>query len=184
MISACQISKSAMMKTTKVYIDDQQDSTGICCPNCRKITRVSISALGFKHHLNVKCSCKEVFKVEVEFRDKTRKLVDFPGSYEVGKTREEIEKSAEGKSWEEILFDSKEPNCRVIDLSRGGIGFLNLDQREIRVGNVVKLGFKLDNKYRKKVNQACQVKHVNGAFVGCSFLEENITINFYLTGKV
>ena len=171
------------MDTTKVYIDDQQDTADIQCPSCQKITEVSIAALGFKHHLKVKCVCDSVFMVEVEFRDKSRKRVDLPGFYEIGEDQQETKKTRADIHWEDTLFPYKEPNCLIIDLSKGGIGFIMLNDRDVKVGDFVELGFRLDNKAQNKITQPCQVKHVNGNFVGCSMLKENVTLGFYLLGN-
>ena len=171
------------MDTTKVYIDDRKDTTSINCPSCQKITEVSIAALGFKHHLTVKCACKNVFMVEIEFRDKLRKRVDLPGFHEIGGNQQETKEDSDDIHWEDTLFPHKKPNCLIIDLSRGGIGFIVLNDREVKVGDFVELSFRLDNKAKRKITQTCQVKHVNDNFVGCKMLKENVTLGFYLLGN-
>jgi hypothetical protein len=171
------------METTKIYLASQQNLTAIRCPRCRKDTEVSIAALGFRYRLKVKCSCLNSFMVEVEFRDKNRKLVNLPGSYEVAENAGTLDKPSPALNRVESIFDRGEPNCRIIDLSRDGIGFLAMDQRAIKVGSIVELGFRLDDEARTEVREACLVKHVKSTFVGCKMLNENLNISFYLTGK-
>ncbi|MEN8136565.1 MAG: PilZ domain-containing protein [Thermodesulfobacteriota bacterium] len=163
------------MDTTKTYIDDQRNTASINCPSCQKITEVSISALASKHHLKVKCSCKNIFLVEVEFRDKSRKQVDFTGFYEIIANWQEEKKARADIQWENIQADPEKPNCLVIDLSKGGIGFIVLDKQEINVGDFVLLSFRLDGNAKGKINRICQVKHINDNFVGGRMLEEETT---------
>lgn len=171
------------METTKIYIDDQKATAAINCPHCQTTTEVSIAALGFKHRLKVRCSCKNVFMVEVEFRDKSRKRVDLPGFYEIitdGKKKKEEQADIH---WEDTLFPHKNPNCLIIDLSKGGIGFIILNNLKVTVGDVVELSFRLDNKNKSKVKQTCQVRHVKDNFVGGKLQKDNVTLGFYLLGS-
>jgi hypothetical protein len=168
------------MDTTKTYIDDQKNTADINCPSCQKITEVSISALGSKHHLKVKCACENIFLVEVEFRDKSRKPVDFPGFYEIIANWQEEKKDRADIEWDNIQFDPEKPNCRIIDLSKGGIGFIVLDDQEVNVGDFVLLSFRLDNNAKGKINRTCQVKHINNSFVGGRMQTEGTTKGFDL----
>ncbi len=171
------------METTRIYIASRQNLTAIQCPRCRKNTEVSIAALGFRYRLKVKCRCLNSFMVEVEFRDKSRKLVNLPGSYEVAENAGALDTPSPALTRVESHLDRGEPNCRIIDLSREGIGFLAMDQRAIKIGSIVELGFRLDNEAGTKVREACLVKHVKSTFVGCKMLNENLKIRSYLAGK-
>jgi hypothetical protein len=168
------------METTKTYIDDQKNTANINCPSCQKSTEVSIAALGAKHHLKVKCACENIFLVEVEFRDKSRKQVDFTGFYEIIANRQEEQKDRANIHWENIQADPEKPNCLIIDLSKGGIGFIILDKQEINVGDFVLLSFRLDNNAKGKITRTCQIKHINDNFVGGRMLEEDTTQGFGL----
>ena len=171
------------MDTTKTYIDDQRNSANISCPSCQKITEVSISALGSKHHLKVKCTCENVFLVEVEFRDKSRKQVDFPGFYEIIANWQEEKKDRADIQWQNIQSDPEKPNCQIIDLSKGGIGFIVLDDQEVNIGDFVLLSFRLDSNAKGKINQTCQIKHINDNFVGGRMLAENTIQSFDRLGN-
>ena len=171
-----------MIETIKAYIDDNKSVADISCPKCHKKTKVSVASLGHKHRSKVKCACSNIFMAEIEFRDKYRKRVDFPGYYEILEREQELEKDGANVRWESVHIDRAVPNCLIIDISRGGIGFITLDDQEVRPRDIVHLSFDLDNDAKTEINQACQVRHVNDNFVGSKMVRENVNLGFYLLG--
>ena len=170
------------METIKAFIDNKKSSVDISCPKCHKVTKVSVAALGHKHRSKVKCVCNNIFLTEIEFRDKYRKRVDFPGFYEILEREKDSEKDGANVRWESVHIDRSVPNCLIIDISRGGLGFITLDDQEVRPRDIVNLSFRLDNDAKTEITQACQVRHVNDNFVGSKMVRENVNLGFYLLG--
>lgn len=170
------------MDTTKAFIDDHQGTAEISCPRCQKVSKVALADLGHKHRSKVKCVCSNIFLAELEFRDKYRKRVDFPGFFEVIDREQDIEKDGANVRWESVHIDRKVPNCLIIDISRNGVGFIVLDDQQIKVRDVVRLSFKLDNAAGTEINQTCLIRHVTDSFVGSKMIRENVNLGFYLLG--
>jgi len=170
------------MDTTKAFIDDEKSTADISCPRCKKISRVSLAQLGRKHRCKVKCVCKNVFMAELEFRDKYRKRVDFQGYYDILQREMEFVEDGADVRWESVHINRKVPNCLIIDLSRGGVGFITLDDQELQIGDIVQMKFTLDNDTETEISQTCQVRHVTDGFVGTKLVRENKKLGFYLLG--
>lgn len=170
------------METTKAFIDDNKSTADISCPRCMKVTRVSLAQLGCKHRCKVKCTCNNVFWAELEFRDKYRKRVDFQGYYDILEREQAILEEGAEVRWESVHINRKVPNCLIIDLSRGGIGFITLDDQDLRLGDIIHLKFNLDNDTESEIAQTCQVRHVTDGFVGSKMVREDVNLGFYLLG--
>ena len=170
------------METIKAFIDDKKSVANISCPKCHKATKVSVTALGNKHRSMVKCVCNNIFLAEIEFRDKYRKRVDFPGFYKILEREKTSEKDGAKVNWESVHIDRAVPNCLIIDISRGGIGFISLDDQELKARDIVHVSFNLDNDAKTEIKQACQVRHVNDNFVGTKMIRDNVNLGFYLLG--
>jgi hypothetical protein len=160
------------MDTTKAYIDARKDSVGLNCPDCQRVTEVSITALGFKHHLKVKCTCQNIFLVAVEFRDRFRRRLDAPGFYEIVAQPRARAIAPPGIHWQPIPVGQEKTNCRIIDLSWAGVGFIVPDEHKLKIGDFVNLRFRLGNNAGTMIDQTCRVKHVDGNFVGGKMLQE------------
>lgn len=171
------------MKTATIHIDQLSDSAIIGCPNCRKDTEVPRALLGAKHHLKVKCACENIFLVEIESREKPRIRVDLPGFYEVTNKTTGKNNSAHKISPGQDPASHTGMNCLVADLSGNGIGFIALDDQQLKFGDFVVLYFQLDDRQKSTVKQTCLIKHVNDNFVGCRMLQENTSLGLYLLGK-
>ena len=170
------------MDTTKAVIDGEKSTADINCPRCKKVSRVSLAQLGRKHRCKVKCSCTNIFMAELEFRDKYRKRVDFQGYYDILEREQGILEDGADVRWESVHINRKVPNCLIIDLSRGGIGFITLDDQNLRKGDIVHIKFRLDNDSEEEMALTCQVRHVTDSFVGTKLVRENKKLGFYLLG--
>lgn len=140
------------------------------CPKCRLRAKVALEKVGHTYHCRVKCSCGNVFNAEIEFRERSRKQLDIPGSYELVR-RETAGPEAAGPG-----------NCRVIDLSRIGLAFLKSGGRQLNAGEIVRVSFRLDDVEATEITQDCEVRHVKDDFVGCRLLTENPRLEYYLLG--
>lgn len=151
------ISKAAIGADNKISLD---------CPRCGQHIQVPLDRVGHKYHCRFKCTCSYVFVAEIEFRERFRKPVDLPGTYET--------------SGANTPAGSPTGNCRIIDISRSGIAFLKTDEGRLAPEDVVLLRFNLDDARGSEVSQECAVIHVKDNFVGCRMLSENSGLSFYL----
>lgn len=156
------------MTTRAILADDH--TIAFDCPKCRLRTKVALDKVGHTYQCRVKCSCGNVFLAEIEFREKSRKLLDIPGAYQL--LRQET-----------AAPDSSERGeCRVIDLSRTGLAFLKETEQQLNPGDTVRVSFQLDDAEATAISQDCEVRHVKENCVGCRLLVENPVLEYYLLG--
>src|SRR5215510_4535692 len=160
------------MDIKKIYANEDEKGT-LVCEKCGK-TRV-ISLPDFKNiskPLKVKCSCGHLFFVSIEVRKFYRKSIHLNGEYIKisNNTAKGIEKGA----------------ITVEDLSRTGLGFRTKKPHNIRVADILRVRFTLDNTKCSEVDISAIVRQVTNYFVGAEFVdfdtfnETNRTLGFYL----
>lgn len=153
------------MEARKSFVN-RDNMVVITCPACDEIRRVSAEKFGAKqHNVKVKCACGNVFLIDVEFRRAYRKQVNLSGSYSFGRGE-----------W----FSMK-----VLDISKGGIGFETMSPQDIKPGNSLRVKFTLDDSKRSEIESNAIVKIVRHKFVGCEFRgnmqqEQEKALGFYL----
>ncbi len=160
------------MELKKIYVDDNEKGT-IICEKCGKTRVVNLS--DFKNigkPLKVKCSCGHFFFVRIEVRKFYRKSTHLSGEYI--KISHEATKGLEKGA------------MTVEDLSRTGLGFSTKIPHNIRVEDMLRVRFILDDAQHSEVNKSAIVKWVTNYFVGAEFVdfdtfnEANRTLGFYL----
>lgn len=145
------------------------DTITFACPKCQLRTKVNLDKVGHTYQCRVKCSCGNIFAAEIEFRERTRRLLDLAGSY--------------AKVTHASGAASAEPdNCRVIDISSNGLAFLKNDDRQLKPGEMVCVSFRLDDGETTEIIQECEVRHVKENFVGCLINKINPDLEDYLLG--
>ncbi len=138
----------------------------ITCPDCDEIRRVSAEKFGAKQqNIKVKCACGNVFLIDVEFRRAYRKQVNLSGSYSFGRGE-----------W---------LSMKVVDISKGGMGFETITPQTIKPGNTLRVKFTLDDSKRSEIESNVNVRIVRNKFVGCEFTgnmqqEQEKALGFYL----
>ena len=70
--------------------------------------------------------------------------------------------------------------CQVIDISRNGIGILFTDNRQVAVGDILQVEFKLDDPLATKISQKCEVRHIKDTYAGCKILNDAQALGMYL----
>lgn len=156
------------MSANAVHAEDH--TIAFDCPKCRLRAKVPLEKIGHTYHCRAKCSCGNIFTAEIEFRERARKQLDLPGTYEiVGRYTNTPEARDAGA-------------CRVIDISRTGLAFLKIAGREIKAGEIVRVNFRLDDAEATEIVQECEVRHAKENFVGCRLLSENAKLDYYLLG--
>lgn len=167
------------MPSCKAFITDDKVVI-INCPECHRSTKVPLATIGKRHRCRVKCTCGNVFVAEVEYREKFRKQVAFPGFYEITRSTLSAMRNGARVHWESVAIDGKVPNCQIVDISPAGIGFLKKDKRLLNINDVIRIRFKLDNSAKTEITQECAVKFIKNDAVGCQMLSKNISLGFYL----
>ena len=136
----------------KCYVSDDNRIT-LNCPNCGAVTATDVSNFkGIKNQIKVRCKCKEIFTCFLEFRKHYRKKVKIGGEY--------------------VNLRNKQSDLMTVnDISLGGIGFSSMTRHAIRVGDDLRLKFRLDDKKRTEIQLEARVKSVRDYNVGAQFHE-------------
>jgi hypothetical protein len=152
-------------EVTKVYVN-QEGVAVIKCPACElvKTTKV-VNFKGSRHVLNVKCTCKNVFLVNLEFRKAWRKEIKLPGDY--------------------ILLPEKILRGRmmVVNISKTGVGLQIIGAHRLKAGEKLQVSFILDDNHGSTIDKKVVIRLVKGSSVGCEFLEatsHDRALGFYL----
>ena len=136
----------------KTYV--RPDNTAVLtCSHCgaQKVI-LADTFQGYKHRLKVKCSCNEVFIVNLEFRNRIRRRTHLRGTY--------INHSQ----------DDKNGHLIVKDVSVSGLSFTSLDIESVKVGDELKVDFTLDDEYQTEVSKELIVKNIRNKVAGCKFV--------------
>jgi hypothetical protein len=160
------------MEIKKIYVNDNEKGT-LICDKCGKTRVVNLS--DFKNigkPLKVKCSCGHFFFVSIEVRKFYRKSTHLNGEYI--KVSHDAPKGLERGA------------MIVEDLSRTSLGFRTKTQHNIRVRDMLRVRFTLDDAQRSEVHKSAIVKRISHNFVGAEFVdfdafnETNRLLGFYL----
>src|SRR5215475_15844127 len=145
------------MKLKKIYVNDNEKGT-LICEKCGKARVVNLS--DFKNigkPLKVKCSCGYFFFLSIEVRTFYRKSTHLNGEYI--KISRNAPKGLEKGS------------MTVEDLSRTGVGFRTKTQHNIRVRDMLRVRFTLDDAQHSEVHKNAIVKRISNNFVGVEFVD-------------
>jgi hypothetical protein len=135
----------------KVHVG-QANTALLVCPHCGSSKTVDVKKYrDSKGPLKVRCTCDSTFEVLLEFRQTHRKETHLPGYY--------CKLPRRGR-WEEMAVDN---------ISFSGLGFLTLEPPHVKVGDTVRVKFRLDDKKRSPIEKEVEVREVKDTHVGCSF---------------
>jgi hypothetical protein len=133
-----------------VICTDEKNFATLVCPKCSKAKRIDASPfLSQSKVFRVRCSCKQVFTVTIDFRKSLRKEVTLPGEFINPETEERGEMLVE-------------------NFSMKGMRFSPLKPHKIVPGDVIEVSFTLEAT-RAIVRRTVLVKHVTGASIGTEF---------------
>lgn len=137
----------------------------ITCPNCGITRKVPVGDYcGKRHSIKVRCRCKEIFTIVLEFRQFHRKSTKLSGFYE-------------------IFSDRSGGRAIIKDLSRNGMGFLVSGVHNVRVGQKILVNFALDDKNNTPLRKTAVVRSVDQNRIGCEFKKDQAfekALGFYL----
>ena len=168
------------MEFQKVYPGDE-GSIIVRCPVCMAERDIPPLKIPKRHRFKVRCACDFIFGVQYELRKKYRKQVSFGGI---------LLKPDQNLKWGKTLSESQETrikktNCRICNLSMGGLGLEILDKHEIdeiKEGDILLVKFVLDNSASTNMEKKVIVRVVNGAYIGCEFFDtdkNDTVLKFY-----
>ena len=143
-----------MTKATGSPTYVRPDNTAvITCPHCgRQKTIQGDSVKGHRHKFKVKCTCKNVFIVNLEFRKRKRKPTNLRGTY--------------------INHSQQDSNGNIIvkNLSVSGLEFTSYDHKDFKVDDELTVSFTLDDEHLSEITKEIIVKDIRKNSVGCEFV--------------
>ena len=150
----------------KVFVNLENCLT-FTCPTCSKPASIRVDSLKQKvSPLKVRCACKTIFNLDIDYRVHYRKQTKISGTY----------RSIQPHS-------IREDDILIVNLSKEGIGFKVFTGKKIKVGHRLELIFRLDDKKRTTVRREAEVINVEGDFIGCRFTDTSNfeqVLGFYL----
>ena len=155
----------------------KENKITLSCPDCLLVREMPVDKhMGRKHFLTVNCPCGTTYGINLNFRKNYRKEVSIGGYYT-------SDDSAPG--WTD---DGNLPtvpiNCRIKNISMGGLGFTALNRVRVQVGDTLKVKFTLDKVPPEIVEKEVIVRTIKDYYIGCEFIEESgytdRTLGFYL----
>ncbi len=140
------------MKVVRCFVKPD-DTTTIICPDCNEPKTILVAAYKHKKHsIKVRCRCKEIFTIQLDFRNVYRKPTNLPGIYT------------------NLSSPDKESFPVVItNASQGGLGFVAPHPEYIKKGQILSMEFQLSDKKKTKLTKTVVVQNVRKDHVGCKF---------------
>jgi len=138
-------------KSVKTYV--RPDNTAVLtCPHCGAQKTIPVEPFkGKKSKLTIKCGCKKIFSVNLEFRKRVRKRTNLRGTY--------VNHSQKGKRGSLV----------VKNLSVSGMEFSCLDVHDFKIEDEVSVEFNLDDEQRSHISKDVIVRNIRQNSVGCEF---------------
>jgi hypothetical protein len=141
-----------VMEVERFFV--KPDNTAdIKCPYCRTVKTVPVTKIKDpKKVIEVKCLCRKIFKVILEFRKMYRKEVELRGRY-VNQSRE-----------------NDEGSIIISNISLNGLGFHVVGAHKIGQDNILNVEFRLDDDQKTFIAREVRVREVQGNFAGVEFV--------------
>jgi glyoxylase-like metal-dependent hydrolase (beta-lactamase superfamily II) len=178
---AHELSKKKETKKEKIHIQDlnvrKDNRITLSCPSCLLVREISVDKYaGQKHFLTVNCPCGMTYGVNLNFRKHYRKEVSIGGYYTFDD--EDVGMAHSGN------IPTMPINCRIKNISMGGLGFTALKQVRVQVGDTLKVKFTLDKEPPEIIEKEVIVKGIHDNYIGCEFIDQtgftDRTLGFYL----
>jgi len=149
----------------------------ISCPDCLLVCDMSVDKYtNDKHFLEINCPCGTTFGVNLDFRKCYRKDISIGGYYSYSTPDAEVSRSKSD------YFPAI--NCRIKNISTGGLGFIALNRVQFKVGDKLKVKFTLDKVPPEIVDKEVVVRTIEDKYIGCEFTDHSkfcdSTLGFYL----
>lgn len=134
----------------RIYVTDS-NTVSIVCPKCGKLRHGTIKAGSIRTRtMRVRCSCGEVFPIQMEFRRHYRKKTHLKGMFW---------QSEKGLDHPVVIKN----------ISVSGIGFYTENSTLLSEGKPITIAFELDDPQRSLVRKRVVPRRKDGHFIGCEF---------------
>ncbi|UCD65685.1 MAG: MBL fold metallo-hydrolase [Deltaproteobacteria bacterium] len=180
---ATEFTKKTILQKDDIPVQDlnvrKDKKVTLSCPDCLLVREISVDKYtGRKHFLTVNCPCGTTYGVNLNFRKHYRKDVSIGGYYT-------SEDDADDIGWADAGNVPTVPiNCRIKNISMGGLGFTTLSRMRVQVGDKLKVKFTLDKVPPEIVEKEVIVRTIQDDYIGCQFAQESgytdRTLGFYL----
>lgn len=154
------------MKVRKIYFSKK----GVCsiiCHHCAKTNRIDTNSVKLNKPLEIKCTCRKKFFVQLEQREYYRKAVKLTGIFE---------KISPG--------NTQKVNVIIEDISYTGLGCRTLTKNYLEKNDIIKLNFSLDDVHNSEITEKGIVREIRDRYLGIEFQElsqhNRKLIGFYL----
>ena len=142
-----------------------KESIKLVCSKCGSAREINISSLpDIGRVYKIKCKCIHGFSIAFDKRKYKRKKTNFIGTY-----------SLENSITDNIID--------IIDLSRGGLGFIRTDRTKLKIGDRLAVRFNLDNAGNDVIDCIVSIRNIFNNRVCCEFLDMRggmkTTLGFY-----
>ena len=151
-------------KKIKIFIDNNNQAN-VICPACGHSKQFDVTKFrNLNKTLRGRCKCGESFLCTLEFRQYYRKKTKLRGYFT-------------------FLGDSSQYEIFVNNVSRKGICFSIPSVCDIKIGDMLKVTFALDDTNKTVIRKQVEVKTVHDRFIGCRFTDPqwyDKELGFYL----
>jgi glyoxylase-like metal-dependent hydrolase (beta-lactamase superfamily II) len=152
-------------------------SITLSCPDCLLVREVSVDKyIGTQHFLTVNCPCGKTYGANLNFRKHYRKEVSLGGYFSTDDFN--LGWTADG------TVPTIPINCRIKNISMGGIGFAALSRLRVQIGDELHVKFALDKEPPEILEKKVIVRTIKDNYIGCEFTRESgfsdRTLGFFL----
>ena len=152
-----------IMEKIKISVNSD-DMIALHCPFCGMVKQVSVARFkDEKHTLKVRCSCQKMLTVDLNFRQKYRKLTNIRGEY-INLTHKQ-----ENNQGHEQL---QEHHCQIVNISLTGLGLLVFSGHGVKRGDRLRVRFTLDDKKKSEIDRKLIARVVRKDYIGCEFVDD------------
>ena len=163
------------MSKAEIFVN-QEDMALLNCPHCGRMKHVSVAKFkNKKHSLQVKCACGQTFAADLNFRKRYRKQTNLDGYF--------CKVSGQARPAD---ADKLPRNCKIVNLSLGGMGLRHETGQKIAAGEELFVDFVLDDRKQSHMERKIIVRHVGEqGYIGAEFSDTDQhvyekTLGFYL----
>jgi len=138
-------------EVVKSYV--RPDKTAVLnCPHCKRQKEIKVASFtGSKSRLKIKCTCKKIFRAQLEYRKRLRKKTNLSGSY--------VNHSQ---------FKNSGP-LRVKNISVSGLEFTSRDIHKFKVDDELTVTIIINDDQRTEVIKDVIIKDIRKNAIGCEF---------------
>jgi len=140
-----------------------RESADLMCSQCGISRKIAVPKVPNRFY-KVKCGCMNKFFIELNRRKYKRKQTNFIATYSLR------------QNFANFIID-------VVDLSKGGLGFIRTDRNKLSISDLLTVTFSLDNAEQDVIKCTTLIKNINNGRVCTEFVNlvgrEKTILGFY-----